>query len=198
MKPLRHCLLALICLWLAAGPAQAGLQEDVAAAVAARDRHDYATATKIVTAIIRRGKLPKEALGEIHGIRGVFWQEQREFYRAIADFTRATQLNPGHGEPYNNLAWIFATCDDPDFRNAELALKNAQKAVELLKESPDSLDTLAAAQAEAGRFPEAVRTMERVVTWCEQKGDAQRLEQARLHLASYRQGKPWRDEVRRH
>jgi tetratricopeptide (TPR) repeat protein len=182
---------------LLAGPAQAGLQEDVAAAVAARDRHDYASAIKILSAILRQAKLPKPAQGEIYGIRGVFWQEQREYYRAISDFTRATQLTPQMGEPYNNLAWILATCVDPDFRDGELALKHAQKAVELLKESPDSLDTLAAAQAQAGRFPEAVRTMERVVAWCEQKGDPQRLEQARLHLASYQEGKPWRDEIHR-
>jgi Tfp pilus assembly protein PilF len=197
MRLPRWGLWGLLCLLLLAAPARADLREDVAAAVAARDRHDYASATKILTTIIRQAKLPKPALGEVYGIRGVFWQEQREYYRAISDFTRATQLAPLLGEPHNNLAWILATCDDPDFRNAELALKHATEAAELRKGSPDSLDTLAAAQAEAGRFPEAVATMERVVAWCEQKGDAPRLEQARLHLASYREGKPWRDEVRR-
>lgn len=190
-------LLGLMLVSLLAWPAFAGLQEDVDAAVAARNRHDYATASKILTRIIRQGKLPKPALGEIYGIRGVIWQEQREYYRAIADFTMATQLTPQRGEPYNNLAWIMATCDDPDFRNPDLALKYALKAVELLKESPDSLDTLAAAQAEGGRFAEAVATMEKVVAWCEQRGDKERLEQARLHLASYRQQRPWRDQAHR-
>lgn len=195
MSLMRWGLCGLLGLLLLATPARAGLQEDVAAAVAARDRHDYARANKILSTLIHQGKLPKPALAEVHGIRGVFWQEQREFYRAISDFTRATELTPQRGEPYNNLAWILATCDDPDFRDGELALKNAQKAAELLKESPDSLDTLAAAQAESGRFAEAVKTMERVVAWCEQKGDAQRLKQARLHLASYRDNKPWRDQA---
>ncbi|MBI5521880.1 MAG: hypothetical protein HY910_04560 [Desulfarculus sp.] len=193
----RHILVALLCGLLWAAPVAAGLQEEIAAAVAARDRHDYPTATRILTRLIRQDKLPKQALGSVYGMRGVFWQEQREYYRAIADFTRATQLIPEQGEPYNNLAWIFATCSDPDFRNAELALKNALKAVELLKESPDSLDTLAAAHAEAGRFEEAVQVMERVVAWCEKQGEPTRLEVARQHLAAFRQGQPWRDQLRR-
>lgn len=194
----RQILVALLCGLLWAAPvAAAGLPEEIAAAVAARDRHDYPSAIRILTRLIRQGKLPDQALGAVHGMRGVFWQEQREYYRAIADFTRATQLIPEQGEPYNNLAWIFATCSDPDFRNGELALKYALKAVELLKESPDSLDTLAAAQAEAGRFEEAVRIMERVVAWCEEKGEPARLEVARQHLAAFRQGQPWRDQPRR-
>jgi len=197
MDKWRLIVVALLCGLLWSGTAWAGLQEDVAAAVAARDRHDYATANKILTRLLRQDKLPKQALGAVHGMRGVFWQEQGEYYRAIADFTRATQLLPDQGEPYNNLAWILATCSDPDFRNAELALKNAQKAVELLKESPDSLDTMAAALAEAGRFEEAVRVMERVVEWCEKQGDGARLDLARRHLDSYRQGQPWRDQPRR-
>lgn len=193
MKRFWWGLLVLAITLALAAPARAGLQEDVAA----RDRHDYATATRMVTAILRRSYLPKEALAEVHGIRGVFWQEQRDFYRAIAEFTRATELNPKLGEPYNNLAWILATCNNPDYRNAELALKNAHKAVELLKETPDTLDTLAAALAESGRFPEAVGTMEKVVIMCEKQGDRQRLEQALQHLNAYQEGKPWRDEISR-
>jgi len=193
----RQIILGLLCGLLWAAPAGAGLQDDVAAAVAARDRHDYAAANKILTGIIRQGKLHNEALGAVYGMRGVFWQEQHEHYRAISDFTRATQLMPQQGEPYNNLAWIMATCDNSDYRNGELALKNALKAVELLRESPDSLDTMAAAYAEAGRFPEAVKTMERVVAWWEQQDDGMRLEQARQHLAAYREGRPWRDQARR-
>ena len=193
----RHILIALLGGLLLAPPAWAGLQEDVAAAVAARERHDYAAAIKMLTKHIRQDKLPKASLGAVYGMRGVFWQEQREYYRAISDFTRATQLMPEQGESYNNLAWILATCDDPDFRNGELALKNAQKAAELLKESPDSLDTLAAAYAESGRFAEAVKTAERVVIWCQEKGEALRLEQALQHMAAYQEGRPWRDLPRK-
>ncbi len=193
MKPLRHCLLALICLWLAAGPAQAGLQEDVAAAVEARNQHDYPKAVRLVSAWINKGRLPKVALGELYVMRGVFWQEQHEYYRAISDYTRASGLLPERGEPHNNLAWIFATCWNSAFRNGDLAVKHGEKAAELLHESAASLDTLAAAYAEAGRFADAVRMQERVLKMCAQEPGKCRLKETQRHLEAYKAGQAWRD-----
>jgi Flp pilus assembly protein TadD len=59
----------------------------------------------------------------------------------------------------NNLAWLLATCPDNSLRNGQKAVELAQQAVQLSGgKSPEILDTLAAAYAEAGSFPEAIET----------------------------------------
>ena len=62
----------------------------------------------------------------------------------------------------NQLAWALATCPEPSIRDGAKAVELAQRAVDLSDgREPAVLDTLAAAYAEAGRFPLAVETAER-------------------------------------
>lgn len=60
-----------------------------------------------------------------------------------------------NAEANNSVAWFFATCKDPRYRDAEKALEYAQKAV-AIKRSARYLDTLAASYAENGDFAKAV------------------------------------------
>lgn len=183
---------------LAAPPARAGLEQDYQQALAARDHGDYATATRILSRLIALPKLDKMQRSELLVIRGVLWQELREYYRAIADFSRALELAPDRPEPHNNLAWIMATCWNADYRDAEAALKHAQRAVELLPDQPDPLDTLAAAQAESGQWEAAVATQEKVVAMQAKAGQSSALEQAQQRLSYYKAHKPWRDWAYKH
>ena len=53
----------------------------------------------------------------------------------------------------NNLAWLLATAEQAQFRNAAKAVELARRACELTKyRQPFLLDTLAAAYAAVGRF----------------------------------------------
>ncbi|HEU0273392.1 MAG TPA: tetratricopeptide repeat protein [Candidatus Udaeobacter sp.] len=64
----------------------------------------------------------------------------------------------------NGRAWLRATCPETSIRNGRLAVADAKKACELdgwLLES--YIDTLAAACAEAGDFPSAVRYQEQAI-----------------------------------
>jgi len=73
-------------------------------------------------------------------------------------------LNQGHGDPVimNNAAWELATNRDGKIRNGDLALKWALKAVEVTKgRQAGFYDTLAAAYAEQGRFPQALETVKK-------------------------------------
>jgi protein O-mannosyl-transferase len=78
---------------------------------------------------------------------------------AIAQFQKVLELDPLHVTAQNNLAWILATCPDTSLRNGPKAVELAQQAARLSAgTSPQILDTLAAAFAEAGRFPDAITT----------------------------------------
>lgn len=78
---------------------------------------------------------------------------------AIAQFQKVVELDPLHVTAQNNLAWMLATCPDASLRNGPKAVAVAQRAVQLSAgTSPQILDTLAAAYAEAGQFPEAIET----------------------------------------
>jgi len=90
---------------------------------------------------------------------GLALQCRGESAAAIAQLQKVVELDPNHVTAQNNLAWLLATCPDASLRNGQKAVELAQQAVQLSGGmSPQILDTLAAAYAEAGRFPEAVKT----------------------------------------
>ncbi|MBN1851559.1 MAG: tetratricopeptide repeat protein [Pirellulales bacterium] len=111
-------------------------------------------------------------------------------YRAaLEDYGRAVERNPLLAEAFRNGAWLLATCPDARFRSEENALESAEKAMELTCEDRHLyLDTLAAAQANAGRFDEAVQTAEMAI---EEAPDSYRSYYEARH-AIYQQGKPFR------
>jgi tetratricopeptide (TPR) repeat protein len=93
---------------------------------------------------------------------GLALQSRGRFTAAIAQFQKVLELDPRHVTAQNNLAWLLATCPENSLRNGNKAVEVAQQAVQLSGgNSPEILDTLAAAYAEAGRYPEAVETARR-------------------------------------
>ncbi len=94
----------------------------------------------------------------------------------------------------NDLAWVLATSPDSSIRNGPEAVGDAEQACRLTSfRQPGLLSTLAAAYAEAGRFPEAVSTAERAVNLADTIGDRQCAAASRRLLLLYRQGKPCRE-----
>src|SRR5581483_2631039 len=78
-----------------------------------------------------------------------------------------------------NLAWGLAVCPDDELRNGPEAVALAAP--------------LAAAIAEAGRFPEAVETQQRALAMARQRdADALVIEEFTRALASYREYRPQR------
>lgn len=85
---------------------------------------------------------------------------------AAADqaYRHAVELDPKLPSAPRNLAWMQATCPDARFVNATEAVANARRALEMLDgEDEVSLDTLAAALASAGKFEEAIATLQRAI-----------------------------------
>jgi tetratricopeptide (TPR) repeat protein len=79
---------------------------------------------------------------------------------AVAHYRSALQLEPDHPGATNNLAWLLATSDDPDVRDASEAVVHAERAVARNRTDPNVLDTLATAYAAAGRSDDAIRTLD--------------------------------------
>ena len=76
----------------------------------------------------------------------------------VATYTKAIELDPKYAPAYNALAWLWATSQKESYRDGPKALAYARKAVTLTKwKDAGYIDTLAAANAEAGKIHEAVR-----------------------------------------
>lgn len=108
---------------------------------------------------------------------------------AAAHYEEALRRSPAQAELLNNLAWIRATDPDPDVRDPDEAIRLAARAVALAGGASASyLDTLAAAEAAAGRFSEAVASAERALSLARAEGQEALADQIALHLARYRAG----------
>ncbi len=117
---------------------------------------------------------------------------------AIAGFEKALKLSPDNPEYLNNLAWLLATTPSDSHRDGERAVKLATKCCQTTNwEHPASIDTLAAAHAEAGDFANAVKFQEQAVDLVSKTGQLseQELKTMRFQerLEGYENGKPWRD-----
>jgi len=126
-----------------------------------------------------------------HFGRGVELGDMGEHDKAIEAFKEAIRLDPLFPDPLNQLAWIYATCSDADFRNGKQAVVYATKACEL-SEWTDALiiDTLAAALAEDGDFEKAIEWQEKALLLAPE--DQRSACEAQLNL--YKAGKPYREE----
>jgi len=134
---------------------------------------------------------PDEAA--IYDNRGTAWKKKSDYKRALADYTKALEIDPNLVISYNNLAWLLATCPDSKYRNGAKALEAAQKAAKA-KTDASSLDTLAAANAEMGNFGDAVKIMERIISYLKEQGEKENLSVFTDHLNSYKARKPWREK----
>jgi len=113
---------------------------------------------------------------------------------AIDHYREAIRLNPEDPGPRNNLAWIESTHPNPEFRNGPEAVGLAERACESSQDgNPAFLDTLAAAYAEAGRFPEAVTTLAEAILQAESRGMEDFIRESTVRLEGYKAGRPYRE-----
>jgi Flp pilus assembly protein TadD len=113
---------------------------------------------------------------------------------AIAHNREALFLRPDWPEALNNLAWILATTGDSRLRDPKRAVELASRSRELADDKmPLVLDTQAAALAEAGNFPDAVKTAERAVALAREAHQDDVAKQIGDRLALYRTGKAFHE-----
>ncbi|MCA9120783.1 MAG: tetratricopeptide repeat protein [Planctomycetaceae bacterium] len=101
---------------------------------------------------------------EAYANRGDAFQKLERWNEAAADFRKAVELAPELPRAYASAAWLMATCPDEQFRDAELGLQAAKRAIELGGvDNFELLDTLAAAQANSNRFDEAIASVSKAM-----------------------------------
>ena len=113
---------------------------------------------------------------------------------AIAQYERALAANPNHSSSHNNLAWMLATSPNDNIRDGARALTHARKANELTGgDRPQVLDTVAAAQAEAGNFLEALTTIQKAIDLPATRTNPALLRSLQSRLQLYQASTPLRD-----
>jgi len=116
---------------------------------------------------------------------------------AIDAYRAALKLNHNLAPVLNNLAWALATSSDDTLRNGAEAVQLAERACELTQHTqPWFVGTLAAAYAEAGRFPDAAVTAEKAEQLATAAGAQKLAERDRQLLELYRTGKPYHEPAR--
>jgi tetratricopeptide (TPR) repeat protein len=123
---------------------------------------------------------------------GAIYAREGSAAEAVMHYEKAIKIQPDMPYALGNLAWLLATSRDSALRNGPRALELARRADNLAKGgNPAFLGSLAAAEAECGRFEEAVKTIDAALPMAEKNKDlAASLKQQREYYAKrqpYRQ-----------
>jgi len=117
---------------------------------------------------------------------------------ALSTYREAQTKAPDNLDAANGLAWALATCPVDALRSGAEAVRLAETVCEKTKrEQASYLDTLAAALAEVGRFPDALATADQAakVAIAAQRFPLAVEIQERRRI--YRSGRPYRDTAPR-
>jgi tetratricopeptide (TPR) repeat protein len=108
---------------------------------------------------------------------------------ALVHFRRALEIAPDSDVVLNAYAWVLATNPDAAARNGREAVILAEKANRLTGGNhPEVLRTLAASYAEAGQYPEAVRSAEQALRLTSDSSLKQALEE---EIQIYQRGRAY-------
>jgi tetratricopeptide (TPR) repeat protein len=123
---------------------------------------------------------------------GSAMRQKGEWKESISEYEAALQIQPTDVEAQNNLAWLLATCPETSLRNGRKAVELAEKANDLTgRQSPVVLRTLAAALAEAGRFPEAAAAAQEGLEMAETQNNSRLAAQLQSELKLYQSNTPY-------
>jgi protein O-mannosyl-transferase len=117
---------------------------------------------------------------------------------AVAHLKETLRIAPDDDYAQANLAWVLATSPDASLRDGTKALELAKNLTERPGHANDAnaiqvLQILAAACAETGRFPEAVRTAQQALQLAIAQNNAALTESLQSNIDNYRRNLPWRD-----
>jgi arylsulfatase A-like enzyme/tetratricopeptide (TPR) repeat protein len=165
---------------------------------------DVPVRTNLGLALARQGKLDEalvqfsEALrlapndGQVHLTKAGVLEENGRLAEAVAEYREAVRLNPDAPDWANHLAKILATHANAEFRDGAEAVRLAEQACSATGEKNAAfLDTLAAAYAEVGRFPDAVTTAKKALAIAREAQKADLVPEIQQRIELYENSKPY-------
>lgn len=138
-------------------------------------------------AVLRRDASQADALYNL----GLVLHSQKRTAEALPHWKRAAELRPQWPAPARMLAWVLSTSPDPALRDGQTALPLALRAAQA-QPGPLTLDALAAALAELGRFDEAQQAITPAIEQAEQAGRLDLASELRQRLKLYQNHQPFR------
>ena len=98
----------------------------------------------------------------LYGMLGDLLYSDGKFGETIDAYETGIRLEPDNARILNNLAWLYATCEEERFRNPQNALILAKRAAEL-EAAPHILDTLAESYYVNDQFEKAIAAERRAL-----------------------------------
>ena len=119
---------------------------------------------------------------------------QGKFADSLTHLRLALEADPDRVSDLNLAASVLATCPDSSLRNGADALALADRA-QTLTHGQDAaiLDTVSAAYAEAGRFPNAIEVEHEAIKVATQQGKTALTDTLKAHLTRYESNAPLRE-----
>ena len=125
---------------------------------------------------------------------GILLSRHGRVPEAIGEWRELVRLQPANISALSQLAWTLATSAEASVRDGAAAIPLALQAVKLTAgQQPAILDTLGAAQAEAGQFAEAIETAERARALASSQNNTTLAEGIRARIRLYEAGTPFRE-----
>jgi tetratricopeptide (TPR) repeat protein len=130
---------------------------------------------------------------EAYNFLGIALLQKGRPNEAAGDFVLAVELHPHYVLAENNLAWLVATSPEASLRNGTKAVALAEDADQTANgQNPMVTMTLAAAYAEAGRFPDAIATAQRAIQLADAANNNGLEASLKMQLQIYQSGSPFR------
>lgn len=127
-------------------------------------------------------------------VQGLVKLHQGEPAETAAAWRKSLDLEPDSPDAWRSLGRLLATHPALAPANASEALRLAEGALQRAGQREAALlETLAAAQANAGRFPDALRTATEAEALARQDGREKLVNDLRRHLELYQAGQPLRE-----
>jgi tetratricopeptide (TPR) repeat protein len=131
---------------------------------------------------------------EAHNNLAIALSQTGGVQQAINEWEKTLRIDSKNLEAQCNLAWVLSTFSDPSVRNGPRAVELAERAIDLSGGKNARIWRLAAAAyAEAGRFPEAIKAAQNGIYIAKSQGNFALVETLESNIRLFEQNSPLRD-----
>ena len=133
----------------------------------------------------------RHTLALAHTNYAVSFSHRGDFARAMENFQRASEAEPGFDVPIYNLALLLLSCPKEDLRQPQQGAESARRLMaDPERLEPNRLETLAEACASAGDWSTAVAIVQKAIEQAEKQRSPARLDDLKALLQAYQNEKP--------